>query len=295
MKYKITTCSTADMPEAFFKGRDIAWVPFKILIDGKSYPDDLGKTIPYDELFRLIAGGAMPTTSQVNTEEYEAFWEPFLKEGMDILHIATSSGISGTYNSAVLAAEDLRERFPDRRIYVIDSLCASSGMGVLATMLADRRDEGMEIDELADYADGLRWKVNHWFTSTDLTSFFRGGRISRTSFMFGRMLNICPVMLVDDKGRLLPSENVRTKKKSLAGLLNHMKERAEDGLDYSGPCYISNSAVPEDAAWLKAEIEKTFPRMKEPVRVMSIGGVIGSHTGPGTVALFFIGKDRREA
>ena len=150
------------------------------------------------------------------------------------------------------------------------------------------------MENLAAYAETLRFKVNHWFTSTDLSSYFRGGRISRSSYIFGRMLNICPVLRVDEAGKLLPSENVRTRKKALAALLRRMQERAENGASYDGPCFLSHSAVPESADWLRNAIEAYFPALQGKVMVTSIGGVIGSHTGPGTVALFFAGKDRRE-
>lgn len=293
-QFVLTCCSTADMKKEYFEGRTIPYVCFHYLMDGVSYPDDLGQSMSFDEFYDRIAKGAAPTTSQVNVAEFHAFFEPFLKEGKDILHLTLSSGISGTYNSACVARDELLQIYPDRKIYVLDSLGASSGYGLLVDAAADLRDRGVSVDEAADWVRDNRLRIHHWFFSTDLTSFKRGGRISATSAMLGTVLNICPLMNMDHEGRLIPRQKIRTKKKAIAETVKMMEHHADGGAAYSGRCFISNSACPGDAKMLADMIEERFPALKGKIIINSIGTVIGSHTGPGTVALFFFGDERKD-
>lgn len=288
----LSCCSTADMPKSFFEERNVAYVCFHFNMDGKDYPDDLGESMPFPEFYKRIEEGAQPTTSQVNVDEFTNFFEPFLKEGKDILHVSLSSGLSGSFNSASIAARDLMEKYPGRTIKVMDSLGASSGFGVLMTYLADLRDEGKSLTEVYDWAEKNKLRVHHWFFSTDLTSYKRGGRISATSAMVGTLLGICPLLNMDNEGHLIPRKKIRTKKKVIEELVNMMKEHVEDGPDYKGYCYISNSACEEDAEKVRDLVEAYCPNLKGKVLINSIGTVIGSHTGPGTVALFFLGDER---
>lgn len=288
----LSCCSTADMPKSFFEERNVAYVCFHFNMDGKDYPDDLGESMPFPEFYKRIEEGAQPTTSQVNVDEFTNFFEPFLKEGKDILHVSLSSGLSGSFNSASIAARDLMEKYPERTIKVVDSLGASSGFGVLMTYLADLRDEGKSLTEVYDWAEKNKLRVHHWFFSTDLTSYKRGGRISATSAMVGTLLGICPLLNMDNEGHLIPRKKIRTKKKVIEELVNMMKEHVEDGPDYKGYCYISNSACEEDAEKVRDLVEDYCPNLKGKVLINSIGTVIGSHTGPGTVALFFLGDER---
>lgn len=288
----LSCCSTADMPKSFFEERNVAYVCFHFNMDGKDYPDDLGESMPFPEFYKRIEEGAQPTTSQVNVDEFTNFFEPFLKEGKDILHVSLSSGLSGSFNSASIAARDLMEKYPERTIKVVDSLGASSGFGVLMTYLADLRDEGKSLTEVYDWAEKNKLRVHHWFFSTDLTSYKRGGRISATSAMVGTLLGICPLLNMDNEGHLIPRKKIRTKKKVIEELVNMMKEHVEDGPDYKGYCYISNSACEEDAKKVRDLVEAYCPNLKGKVLINSIGTVIGSHTGPGTVALFFLGDER---
>lgn len=288
----LSCCSTADMPKSFFEERNVAYVCFHFNMDGKDYPDDLGESMPFPEFYKRIEEGAQPTTSQVNVDEFTNFFEPFLREGKDILHVSLSSGLSGSFNSASIAARDLMEKYPERTIKVVDSLGASSGFGVLMTYLADLRDEGKSLTEVYDWAEKNKLRVHHWFFSTDLTSYKRGGRISATSAMVGTLLGICPLLNMDNEGHLIPSKKIRTKKKVIEELVNMMKEHVEDGPDYKGYCYISNSACEEDAEKVRDLVEAYCPNLKGKVLINSIGTVIGSHTGPGTVALFFLGDER---
>ena len=288
----LSCCSTADMPKSFFEERNVAYVCFHFNMDGKDYPDDLGESMPFPEFYKRIEEGAQPTTSQVNVDEFTNFFEPFLKEGKDILHVSLSSGLSGSFNSASIAARDLMEKYPERTIKVVDSLGASSGFGVLMTYLADLKDEGKSLTEVYDWAEKNKLRVHHWFFSTDLTSYKRGGRISATSAMVGTLLGICPLLNMDNEGHLIPRKKIRTKKKVIEELVNMMKEHVEDGPDYKGYCYISNSACEEDAEKVRDLVEAYCPNLKGKVLINSIGTVIGSHSGPGTVALFFLGDER---
>ncbi len=290
--YILSCCSTADLSKEHLDSRDIKCVYFHYFLDEKEYPDDLGQSMPFDKFYQAMADGAMTRTAQVNISEYLDFFTPYLEAGKDILHLTLSSGISGSYNSAVNAAAIARERYPDRKVYVVDSLAASSGYGLLMDALADRRDGGMDIDALRDWAEENRLRLHHWFFSTDLTFFVRGGRISKAAGVFGGVLNICPLMNVDYMGRLIPREKIRTKKKVIRAIVDKMEQCADGGLDYDGKCYISNSACLEDAREVARLVEERFPRLNGKVLINSIGTVIGSHTGPGTVALFFWGKKR---
>lgn len=290
--YVITCCSTADMPEQYFKEREIPYVCFHYTIDGKQYADDFGKTIPLDEFYKMIADGAMPTTSQVNVSQYEEFFEAFLEKGLDILHIAFSSGLSGTINSARIAAEDLSKKYPERKIIVKDSLAGSSGYGMLMDYAASLRDDGKNIDEVASAVDERKLNIHHWFFSTDLTSYYRGGRISKTSQVFGTMLNICPLLDVDANGKLVMRAKCRGKKQTIREIVKRMEEHAEGGTSYGGKCFISHSSCYDDARRVADLVEATFPNLAAPVMINDIGTVIGSHTGPGTVALYFFGDKR---
>ena len=290
--YILSCCSTADLSKEHFDRRDIHYVCFHYMLNDVSYPDDLGQSIAFEDFYRMMAEGADTKTSQVNVAEFIDYFTPFLKDGKDILHVSLSSGLSGSVNSARTAAEMLSEEYPDRKIYVVDSLGASSGYGLIMETLADMRDEGKSLDELHDWIEANKLRLHHWFFSTDLTFYVKGGRVSKASGFFGTMLNICPLLNMDNLGRLIPREKIRTKKKVIKTIVDRMEECAADGLDYSGKCFISQSACAEDAEAVAALVEERFPKLNGKVVINYIGTTIGSHTGPGTVALFFWGKER---
>ena len=290
--YIISCCSTADLTEEHFQSRDIHYICFHYELDGKQYPDDLGKSMPFPEFYAAMANGAMTKTSQINAEEFEAYFEPFLKDGKDILHVCLSSGITGVINSAMIAKTNLEEKYPQRKVCIVDSLAASSGYGLLMDKIADQRDAGLSLGELEQWILAHRLEVNHWFFSTDLTFYIRGGRISKTAGFVGGLLNICPLLNVNDEGKLIPRSKIRTKRKVIAAIVERMKENAANGADYADKCYISQSACLEDAKAVAALVEEYFPHLKGKVEINDIGTTIGSHTGPGTVALFFWGKRR---
>jgi DegV family protein with EDD domain len=290
----VTSCSTADMPLEFFESRNVPFVCFHFIMDGVEYEDNLGKSMSFEEFYKRISDGAQPTTSQVNVAQFMEFFEPFLKEGKDILHISLSSGLSGSYGSANLAREELIKKYPERKIMIVDSLGASSGYGLLVTSACDMRDDGSTIEEIYLWLEENKLMVNHWFFSTDLTSYYRGGRISAASNIVGTMLHICPLLNMNNEGKLIPRAKYRGKKHVIEEIVARMEEHADDKLDYSGKCYISNSACYEDARKVADLIESKFHKLDGKVMINSVGTVIGSHTGPGTVALFFYGDKRTE-
>jgi DegV family protein with EDD domain len=293
--YVLTCCSTADLSKEYFESRNIPYVCFHFTIDGIEYMDDLGQSMSFEEFYARIDKGAMPTTSLVNTEQFIAFFEPFLKEGKDILHLSFSSGLSGTYASALLAQAELKERYPERTLTVVDSLGASSGYGLMVDTLADMRDNGVSLQEAAAWIEEHKLNLHHWFFSTDLTHYKRGGRISPTAFVVGSILGINPLMNMDDAGHLTPRFKINGKKRVMREIVKQMELHADDGLDYNKKCFISNSACLDDAKTVAALVESTFPKLNGKVLINSVGTVVGAHTGPGTVALFFWGDSRKKA
>ncbi len=290
--YVLSTCSTTDLNEEFFQQRNIKVICFHYSLNGVERVDDFGKTIPYHDFYQAMADGASTKTSQISVGEFIEYFTPFLEEGKDILHVSLSSGISGAYNSACQAAEMLKEKFPERKIYIVDSLAASSGFGLLIDKLADVRDEGKSIDELRDYAEAHKLEVQHWFFSTDLKYYVKGGRISKASGFIGGLLKICPVLHVDKNGKLIPMEKQIGHKRAEKSLVEKMKTYVKDGLEYADKVFISCSDCYDYANSVVSGVEETFPQLKGKIQVYSIGTTIGAHTGPGTVALFFWGTSR---
>lgn len=291
-EYVLSCSSTADLTKEYLEKREIEYICFHYVLDGQDYLDDFGETIPLDEFYLKMQQGADTKTFQINADEYEKYFEKFLQQGKDILHLSLSSGISGTVNSAMIAKGMLEEKYPERKIYVVDSLAASSGYGLLMDKLADLREEGRTIDEVYQYAQEHKRELNHWFFSTDLTFFVKGGRVSKTAGFFGNMLNICPLLNVNHLGQLIPRAKIRSKRKAIVAAAEKMFELAKDGDQYCEKCFISNSACEDDAISLARLIEEHFPKLNGKVQIFPIGTTIGSHTGPGTVALFFWGSER---
>lgn len=291
-KYVLSCCSTADLSAEHFERRNVSVLGFHFFIDGKEYVDDFGKTLSYDEFYAKMVAGADTKTSQPNVQDYINYFMPMLEAGRDVLHVSISSGISGASNSARIAAEELAEKYPERKLYIVDSLAASSGFGLFVDKLADKRDEGADIDELRSYAEQLKLSVHHWFFSTDLTFFVKGGRVSKVSGWFGTALKICPLLNVSVDGKLVPRFKIRGKNNVIREIVKKMEEFAKGGADYADKCYMCHSACLEDAKAVAALVEEKFPNLRGKVVINNIGTTIGSHTGPGTVALFFIGKER---
>ena len=224
--YIISGCSIADISEKHFQKRDIQYVCFHYSLNGEQYLDDLGKSMSLEDFYAAMQNGAETKTSQITAGEFVAHFTPFLEEGKDIIHVCLSSGISGTVNSANVARDELQEKYPDRKIYIVDSLAASSGYGLILDKMADLRDEGYSIDELYAWIEENKLNMQLGFFSTDLTFFVKGGRVSKVSGWFGTILQICPLLNVDVNGKLVPREKIRTKPKVMAAIVNKMEENA---------------------------------------------------------------------
>ncbi|MCR4562645.1 MAG: DegV family protein [Bacilli bacterium] len=292
--YILSGESTCDLSHEHLVNRDIHYIMFHFSLGDGFYPDDLGQSIPFPEFYKRMEEGEMTKTSQITIGEFLEYFEPFLKEGKDILHITLSSGLSGDYQCAVEAARELMEKYPERKIYIVDSRGASSGFGLLLDKLADKRDEGLSVDELHEYAEENKLRVHHWFFSTDLKYYVRGGRVSKTSGFLGNLLHICPLLNMDEPGHLIPREKVHGIKKVEERIVQMMEAHAIDGLDYSDKVYISQSACLDYAEAVANKVEERFAKKNGKVEINWIGTTIGAHTGPGTVALFFWGDKRAD-
>lgn len=292
--FTLTCCSTADRPKSFFDGRHIPYACFHWNEDGQDHLDDLYQSVSPSDFYAAIKAGATPTTSQVSVGEFVELWEPIVAAGSDVLHVSLSSGLSGAYDAAEMAARQVMETHPERRVLVVDSLGASSGYGMLVEYVADLRDAGASLEEAYGWALTHRLNVHHWFFSTDLSSYVRGGRVSRVSGFVGTALKICPVLNMNSEGKLIPRDKIRTKAKAAKDMVERMEQHAQGGRAYDGKCMISMSACREDAEHVRSLIEQAFPALAGKVQINDIGTVIGSHTGPGTVALFFMGDERGE-
>lgn len=290
--YIISCCSTADVTEEFLKEKNIEHICFHYYLDDKAYIDDLYKSMTPQDFYQAMVDGAMTRTSQVNADEFTKYFRGFLQEGKDVLHITLSSGISGVLNSARIAAEEMKEEFPDRKIVVIDSLTASAGYGLYMDKLAELRDAGYDFDQLVAWAENHIQNQNTWFFTTDLTFLIRGGRVSKVSGWFGTALNICPLMNINDEGKLIPRQKCRGKKLVKKAALAAVQKRIENGADYDGKIFITHSVCMEDAREVADMLEAAFPNMKEKIRIFDIGPTIGAHTGPGTVAIGFWGSEK---
>lgn len=290
--YILSCCSTADLSKNWFMRKNIPYLCFHFELGGHEYLDDLGESVYPEELFRRMIGGESVTTTPIRVDEYESFFKKYLEAGNDILHVTLSSGLSKSYHFACVARDQLLKRYPDRKIYVVDSLGASSGYGLLMDTLADLRDTGMSIDELYQWAEEHKRNLHQWFFSTDLSFYIKGGRISKTAGFVGSVMEICPLLNINSNGELVLKERVYTKKKVIQRIVEQMEQNAQDGLDYSGKCFLCHSVCMEDARAVATLVERRFKNLNGRVEIFPIGVTIGSHTGPGTVALLFYGQKR---
>lgn len=287
--YRIFTDSTTDLPAALADELELIVLPLSFTVNGKTYHNYLdGREMTARAFYDHIRAGAMPTTSQINPDTFVEAFTPVLKAGEDVLYLAFSSGLSGTCQSAKIAAEQLREEFPDRKIVVIDTLCASLGEGLFAYYCAKKKQAGASFDELAAWAEENKLHLCHWFTVNDLHHLKRGGRVSAAAAVFGTMLNIKPVLHVDNAGHLIPVSKVRGRRQSIDALLHKMEELVTNPEEQV--IFISHSDCFDEAEGLGEAIRKKM-HVKDVV-INDIGPVIGSHTGCGTIALFFMGKER---
>lgn len=290
--YIISCCSTVDFSDEYLRSRGIRCLSFHYELNGVPYLDDFGKTVPFSEFYEAIRNGADTKTSQINISEYYDYFKGIFEEGYDILHVAFSSGLSGSINSAKNAADMLADEFPERKIRIVDSVNASAGHGILADKAADFLAEGLSLDEAADRLEAEKYHAQAWFFTTTLKYFIRGGRVSKAAGLIGETLGICPLLTINSEGKLIPMEKIRTKKKVALAVVDKLVELAESGTDFAGPCHICHSDCLEDAEAVISLIESRFPNLVGKIQLHEVGTIIGSHTGPGTVGLFFWGKEK---
>lgn len=291
--YVISTCSTCDLSQEWLENRNIHYIYFNYEINGAQCKDDFGTTCSPADLYARMLAGADVKTSQVSVGEYLDDWRPILEAGADILHICMGSGISGTYASACLARDAIAKDFPDRKVIVIDSTTASSGQGLLVDKLADLRDEGMSLEDLAAWTEAHKAEVQTWFITTDLTFLIRGGRVSKAAGLLGGMLNICPMLRIEPDGTLDVKEKIRTKRKAFGRQLQKMEELAQDGYDYDQRVFITHTECLADAKAVANMVEGKFHKIHDgKVEIFDVGATIGCHLGPGTVVLSFWGSPR---
>ncbi len=290
--YVVSCCSAVDLTPELLKEYGLRCLPFFYTVGEDTYEDDMFTTVSAEVFYGKMEEGLMTGTSQNNVSRYTEYFEPILKEGLDILHITLSSGLSGTYSAACIAAEELMEKYPERKIRVVDSRGACGGYGLLVIEAADLKKQGLSLDELAAKTEELRFHIHHWFFSTTLVYYIRGGRISKTAGVFASALNICPLNNMDESGHLIVREKVRTKKKVRNTIVERMAQHAEGGTDYSGRVFVNYSGADDsDCDEVIRLIKERFPKISE-LRKLHIGPTIGAHTGPGTVAVFFNGDSR---
>lgn len=287
-EYVITTDNTADLPYSYYKQHDIEYMYLTYQMEGETY----GKQdeMEFKDFYERMRKGSMPTTSQVNSEEAKEVLRPLLIQGKDILHLAFSSGLSGSYNSVRMAAEELREEFPERKIVVIDSLCASLGEGLFVDKAVEMKEEGKSLEENAAWLEEHKLNFCHVFTVDNLFHLHRGGRVSKVAAVVGTMISLKPLLYVDNEGHLIPLKNVRGRRKSLSGLVTMMEERIGDWKDKNTKIFISHGDCQEDAEYVARLVREKFGY--ETFLINTIGATIGAHAGPGTVALFFLGEYR---
>ena len=288
-EYVIVTDSSADLSADMAEDLEVQVLPLSFTVKGQTYhnyPDN--RDMDPKEFYAMLRAGEMATTAAVNVADYTSALEPLLESGKDVLVLAFSSGLSATYNSSRLAVEELREKYPERKIFTVDTLCASMGQGLLVYLAARKRQAGATIEEVRDWAEGNKLHLCHWFTVDDLHFLKRGGRISAATAVVGSMLHIKPVLHVDDEGHLISMGKARGRGASLTALVDHMEETAIDPA--SQVVFISHGDCLADAEKVAGDVKKRFG-VKEVV-INHVGPVIGAHSGPGTLALFFLGSRR---
>lgn len=287
-KYIITTDTTSDLPQEYLRQYNIGLLPLYYSFNGTVYGDKLD--LEPKEFYAKMRGGAMPTTMAVNPEVAKEVFTDLFKEGYDILHIAFSSALSGSCSVAATVARELNEEHPEAKIIVIDSLCASLGEGLLVHKAVKLKESGKTIDETADWLEKNKRNICHMFTVDDLHHLHRGGRVSKATAIIGTLINVKPVLHVDNEGRLIPLNNVRGRKKALISLVDQMEHRLKDYQGTNDIVFISHGDCKEEAEFVADQIKERFGIHDFLINFVS--PTIGSHSGPGTVALFFLGKER---
>jgi len=285
--YIIMTDSCCDLPDELAKELGISVLPLSVLIDEKTYKNYLdGREISFSEYYELLRAGSLGKTSAVNVFEFTAEMEKYLSAGKDILYMGFSSVLSGTYSAATIATEELKDKYPERKIITVDTLSASMGQGLFVYLAVQKKKAGASIEEVYEFVENNKMNIVQWFTVDDLNHLKRGGRVSAVAAVFGTMLNIKPVMHVDNEGRLTVVEKVRGRKASINGLVKALKDRVTD----KSIAFVSHGDCLDEAEFLASKL-KTEAGI-ENVVISYVGPVIGTHSGPGTLAMFFVGTER---
>lgn len=287
--YQIITDSTCDLSQKLVDQLDITVIPMEFLIGTDTflnYSDE--RELSSHEFYERLRGGETSVTNQITPIRFKEIFEPILSAGTDILYLAFSSGLSATCSNAFLIAEELAQKYPERKIAVVDSRAASMGEGLLVYYAAQKKAAGASLEEVRNWLLANRNRLAHWFTVDDLNHLKRGGRVSGAAALVGTVLGIKPVLHVDDEGRLIPIEKVRGRRQSLDALVKHMMQKVEHPEEQM--IFVSHGDCPEDAAYVAEQVKKQF-RIKA-LEINPIGPVIGTHSGPGTMALFYLGKDK---
>ena len=287
--YLLMTDSCCDMDPKLAEELGLTVLPLTLDMGGRSYRNYLdGRELPFQDFYSRVRAGELATTSAISVGDFEAAMRPVLESGKDILCLSFSSALSTTYQSAVIAAREMAEAVPEGRVYVVDTLCASLGQGLLVYLCAQQKRAGKSLEELRDYAEATKGSICHWFTVNDLNHLKRGGRINAATALFGSMLSIKPVLHVDDGGCLVAVGKARGRKASLTALVDRMEQTAIDPKGQT--VFISHGDCLEEAEFVAGEIRRRLG--VEDIRINYIGPVIGNHAGPGTMALFFLGTKR---
>ena len=285
-EFVIVSDSTVDLPKEYLQAKQVPIISLSYIMDGVTYEEMDG--LSHKEFFEKLRTGSLPTKSQINPEQAREALEPLAKEGKDILYIGFSSGLSGSYNSVRMAAEDLKEEYPDINIITIDSLCACMGEGLLLYKALELKERGMSMKEIVEWVEANKLHICHNVTVDDLNHLHRGGRISRTTAVVGSMIKIKPIIHMSDEGKLVVIGKERGRKKSLISIVDRMEKQMQ-GYD-NDIVMITHGDGIEDAEFVKKQVEERFGIHN--VMINGIGSVIGSHTGAGVVAVFFMGDKR---
>ncbi|HIW56097.1 MAG TPA: DegV family protein [Firmicutes bacterium] len=290
-KFVLSTESTSDLPLSYLTENNVACYEMGGMVGDFEFGGTSGNSLDIKDFFNRMRDGEKTMTTQVNLAEAERFLESFLKQGKDVLHLAFSSALSGTYNNFVAAAETLGKKYPNNKVLVVDSRAASLGEGLFVHFVNKKAEEGVSIDEAYDYALSIRDDICHYFVVDDLEYLYRGGRVKKSTAVLGTLLRIKPVLHVDLEGRLIPLKKVMTRRKSLNALVDYMQTKY-DG--WSDDVFISHGDCQEEAEYVARLVTEKIGVPGEKILINHLGPVIGSHSGPGTVALFFHGRNKRE-
>lgn len=284
--------STVDLPREVLEKENIRWIGFPYQIDDVDYIDDLGLTMKLEDFYQKLNEGSIARTSQITYIRYMEYFEKLLEENKDILHLSLSSGMTGGVQQALMAKEELEKKYPDRKIYIVDSLTATSTEGLILLALNEFRKEGKSIEEVYDWALENRKFANAVFFTSDLTYLVRGGRLSKAAGSFGNLLNICPMMESNTEGEIVVIDKIRTKKKAMKALVKKIKERLIEDFPYNNEIIVVHSNNYDDAVDLKERLEEVLEDYKGKITIYEIGTTVGSHVGPGLVGACFWGEGK---